>query len=61
MIEQTTTLVLLLFYLADNVISIKIISKFKNISNSVKVDSTEIVTKYVKEEIERNNKQNTFG
>ena len=52
----TITLVLLLFYLADNVISIKIISKFKNISNSVKVDSTEIVTKYVKEEIERNNK-----
>ena len=52
----TITLVFLLFYLADNVISIKIISKFKNISNSVKVDSTEIVTKYVKEEIERNNK-----
>ena len=52
----TIALILLLFYLADNVISIKIISKFKNISNSIKVDSTEMVTKYVKEEIKRNNK-----
>ena len=52
----TIATIIFLCYIADNIISVRIISKFKNLSNTIRVDSTEMVTNYVKEEIRKKNK-----
>ncbi len=44
-------IILFIVYIIDNNISFKIIWKFKKFSQNAKIDSTEIVTEYVKEEI----------
>lgn len=44
-----STLILFIIFLIDIIISANIISKFKNISKNVKVDSTDEITKRVKE------------
>lgn len=44
-----TSLILFIVYLIDNIISLKVISGFKNVAKSIKKDSTEEITKKVRE------------
>lgn len=44
-------LILLIIFIVDNVISLKIISSFKTVAKSVKKDSTEEITKKIREKL----------
>lgn len=49
LILEIVTIILLVFLTIDLILSFKIIFNLKNISNSIKCDSTEIITKKVRE------------
>lgn len=50
------SIIIFIIFLCDSVISIRIISKFHNYAKSINVDSTELVTKFVRQEIKKKNK-----
>lgn len=51
------SVMIFILYFLDNIISLKIILHFSGTSKDLKNDNTEVVTKYVKEEIKKQNKK----
>ena len=56
LIVHILAIILLLIFITDFILSFKIIYNIKNMSKEVKKDSTEKVTKYVKDVIQKQNK-----